>query len=131
MRVTLIYNPDAGGDHQPSGDDLLEWIHKAGHSATFQSSTDAAWERALQEAADVVAVAGGDGMVGQVAKRMIGKRVQQRIKLLLCKPWVVEGESVLRDDSRQQPKTVGPGQAFEFGPENTGQSDVARTASDQ
>ena len=75
MRVTLIYNPDAGGDHQPSGDDLLELIHKAGHSATFQSSTDAGWEKALQEAADVVAVAGGDGMVGQVAKRMIGKRV--------------------------------------------------------
>ncbi len=75
MRVTLIYNPDAGGDHQPSGDDLLELIHKAGHSATFHSSTDAGWEKALQEAADVVAVAGGDGMVGQVAKRMIGTRV--------------------------------------------------------
>ena len=75
MRVTLIHNPDAGGDNQPSGDDLLELIHKAGHSATFQSSKDAGWDKVLQEAADVVAVAGGDGMVGQVAKRMIGKRI--------------------------------------------------------
>ncbi|MGH7872623.1 MAG: diacylglycerol/lipid kinase family protein [Candidatus Binatia bacterium] len=75
MQVTLIHNPDAGGDHRPSGDDLLELIHKAGHSATFQSSKDAGWDKALEKASDLVAVAGGDGMVGQVAKRMIGRRI--------------------------------------------------------
>ena len=75
MNVTLIHNPDAGGDNQPSGDDILELIHKAGHSATFQSSKDVGWDKALQEAADIVAVAGGDGIIGQVAKRMIGRRI--------------------------------------------------------
>ena len=75
MQVTLIHNPDAGGDNRPSGDDLLELIHKAGHSATFQSSKDASWDKALEKASDLVAVAGGDGMVGQVAKRMIGRRI--------------------------------------------------------
>lgn len=75
MKVTLIHNPDSGGDNQPSGDDILELIHKAGHSATFQSSKDVGWDKALQEAADIVAVAGGDGIVGQVAKRMIGRRI--------------------------------------------------------
>ena len=49
MHVTLIYNPDAGGDHQPSGDDLLELIHKAGHSATFQSSKDAELGEGIEE----------------------------------------------------------------------------------
>ena len=75
MNVTLIHNPDAGGDNQPSGDDILELIHKAGHSATFQSSKDVGWDKALQDAADIVAVAGGDGIIGQVAKRMIGRRI--------------------------------------------------------
>ena len=75
MKVTLIHNPDAGGDNQPSGDDILELIHKAGHAATLQSSKDADWDKALQEPADLIAVAGGDGMVGQVAKRMIGKPI--------------------------------------------------------
>ena len=75
MKVTLIHNPDAGGDNQPSGDDILELIDKAGHAATLQSSKDADWDKALQEPADIIAVAGGDGMVGQVAKRMIGKQI--------------------------------------------------------
>ncbi len=75
MKVTLIHNPDAGGDNQPSGDDILELIHKAGHEATLQSSKDGDWDKALQEPADIIAVAGGDGMVGQVAKRMIGKPI--------------------------------------------------------
>ena len=73
--MTLIHNPDAGGDNQPSGDDILELIHKAGHSATLQSSKDVGWDKALQAAADIVAVAGGDGIVGQVAKRMIGRQI--------------------------------------------------------
>ena len=75
MKVTLIHNPDAGGDNQPSGDDISELIHKAGHSATLQSSKDVDWDKALQEPADIIAVAGGDGIVGQVAKRMIGKPI--------------------------------------------------------
>jgi diacylglycerol kinase (ATP) len=75
MKVTLIHNPDAGGDNQPSEADILELIHTAGHETTFQSSRDAGWDKALQEAADIVAVAGGDGIVGQVAKRMIGRHI--------------------------------------------------------
>jgi diacylglycerol kinase family enzyme len=75
MKVILIHNPNAGGDNQPSGDDILELIHKAGHEATFQSSKEVGWDKALQAAVDIVAVAGGDGTVGQVAKRMIGRRI--------------------------------------------------------
>lgn len=75
MNVTLIHNPDAGGDNQLSGDDILELIDKAGHSATLQSSKDNGWDKALQGPADIVAVAGGDGIVGQVAKRMIGRQI--------------------------------------------------------
>jgi diacylglycerol kinase family enzyme len=75
VKVTLIHNPDAGGADQPSGDDLMELIHKAGHEATIQTSKVSRWHDALREPADIVAVAGGDGIVGQVAKRLAGKHM--------------------------------------------------------
>jgi diacylglycerol kinase family enzyme len=73
MKVTLIYNPDAGSDNQPTGDQILKLIRDAGHSAVLQLSKVIGWEKALERAADVVAVAGGDGIVGKVAKHAIGK----------------------------------------------------------
>ncbi|TMA83666.1 MAG: hypothetical protein E6J74_35775 [Deltaproteobacteria bacterium] len=73
MRVTLIHNPDAGDGDQPSGDEILSLMRSAGYSAVYQSSKEPGWEKALEEPADIVAVAGGDGTVGKVAKRLIGK----------------------------------------------------------
>jgi len=73
MKVLLIHNPDAGGDNQPTGEQILHLIRSAGHSATFQSSTELDWEKSLDESADIIAVSGGDGTVGKVAKLMIGR----------------------------------------------------------
>jgi diacylglycerol kinase (ATP) len=75
MKVTLIHNPDAGGDKQADAADILGFIRGAGHSVRYQSLTETAWKNSLDEAADLVAVASGDGIVGQVAKRMIGKQI--------------------------------------------------------
>ena len=75
MRVTLIHNPEAGSDEQPSGDDLARLIRKAGHSMIYQSSKHADWQRSLDEPTDLIAVAGGDGVVGLVSKRLAGKHV--------------------------------------------------------
>jgi diacylglycerol kinase family enzyme len=75
MRVTLIHNPEAGSDEQPSGDDLARLIRKAGHSMIYQSSKHADWQRSLDEPTDLIAVAGGDGVVGLVSKRLVGKHV--------------------------------------------------------
>jgi diacylglycerol kinase family enzyme len=75
VKVTLIHNPEAGGDDQPSGEELLSLIRNAGHSVLYQTSKHADWQRALEQATDLVAVAGGDGVVGLVAKRLIGKPV--------------------------------------------------------
>jgi diacylglycerol kinase (ATP) len=73
MRVTLIYNPSAGEDEQLSADALVDLISRAGHSVVRHSSRDDEWDNALAEPADIVAVAGGDGTVGKVAKSLIGK----------------------------------------------------------
>ena len=75
MKITMIHNPDAGNDQQPSGDELLGLIRGAGHTAAYQSSKEADWDKALKEPGDLVAVAGGDGIVGKVAKKLIGKPV--------------------------------------------------------
>ncbi len=48
MNVTLIYNPDAGSDNQPTDDEILKLIRSAGHSAQFQSSNQIGWEKALE-----------------------------------------------------------------------------------
>jgi len=61
----MIHNPDAGDDQQPSGDELLGLIRGAGHTTAYQSSKEADWDKALKEPGDLVAVAGGDGIVGQ------------------------------------------------------------------
>ena len=49
-------------------------IRAAGHKAKYQSSKEKKWRRALKEPCDIIAVAGGDGTVGKVARRLIGSR---------------------------------------------------------
>ena len=73
MKVTLIHNPDAGTGTRVTADQLLRPIGNAGHTATYQSSKARNWHRALDVPADIIAVAGGDGIVGRVAKRCVGR----------------------------------------------------------
>ena len=75
MNVTLIYNPDAGSDDQPTDDEILKLIRSVGHSAECQSSNQIGWEQALEKPVDLVAVSGGAGIVGKVAKRMMTNSV--------------------------------------------------------
>ena len=75
MRVTLIHNPQAGDSEQHSADDFLAWITAAGHTVTCQSSKGDQWHKVLDDPGDLVAVAGGDGTIGAVAGRLLGRRV--------------------------------------------------------
>jgi diacylglycerol kinase (ATP) len=74
MRITLIHNPRAGSE-QPSRSELLTLVRGAGHEVSYQSSKDDEWEAALEREADLIVVAGGDGTVAKVAKRLVGRRV--------------------------------------------------------
>ena len=74
IKVTLIHNPSAGDDTQPSGDELVRLIRVAGHKVSYQSSKDKGWNKALKKSCDIVAVAGGDGTIGRVARRLIDRR---------------------------------------------------------
>ena len=75
MRVTLIHNPGAGKQGRSNADDLVELLEQAGHRVRYQSSKDDGWKKSLKQAADVVVVAGGDGTVSRVARRMAGRGV--------------------------------------------------------
>ena len=75
MQVTLVYNPGAGLRKQPNPRKLRKLIEAAGHRVRLQSSKEKGWTAALEKSADLVAVAGGDGTVGRVARRMAGRGV--------------------------------------------------------
>jgi len=52
---------------------LVELLCAAGHKVNYQSSKEKKWKKALKNPGDIVAVAGGDGTVGKVARRLIGR----------------------------------------------------------
>ncbi len=64
MRITLIHNPTAGSGQET--EELVRLIADAGHDVRPRSREDG-WERSLQDPADLVVAAGGDGTVGKVA----------------------------------------------------------------
>jgi len=75
MHVTLIHNPGAGDEQQPTAGQIEALMKEAGHKVRYQSTKENGWQKALKKSADLVAVAGGDGTVGKVARRLIGSGV--------------------------------------------------------
>jgi diacylglycerol kinase (ATP) len=75
MKATLIHNPSAGDDKQATLGQIEALLKEAGYKVRSQSSKEKGWRRALKKPADIVVVAAGDGTVGRVARRMIGKGI--------------------------------------------------------
>ena len=75
MRVTLIHNPGAERQGKKNAEQLVELLEDAGHEVRYQSSKDDGWKKALKKPAELVAVAGGDGTVARVARRMTDRGI--------------------------------------------------------
>jgi diacylglycerol kinase (ATP) len=71
VRVTLIHNPKAG-DEQHGREALQSLLADAGHDVAYRSIKEPDWEEALQAPGDLVVVAGGDGTVRKVFKKLAG-----------------------------------------------------------
>jgi diacylglycerol kinase family enzyme len=54
---------------------LKRLLEEHGHEVRYRSSKDKGWKKALKKPADLVVVAAGDGTVGKVARRMVGRGV--------------------------------------------------------
>jgi diacylglycerol kinase (ATP) len=74
VRVTLVHNPGAGRQ-ELDAKALLKLVRRAGHKPRYQSTAEKGWHRVLDKRADLVAVAGGDGTVAGVTRRMVGRGV--------------------------------------------------------
>jgi len=75
VRVTLIHNPGAGKSGAKEGKKLCRFLERHGHDVRYRSTKEDGWKGALKKPADLVAVAGGDGTVGKVARRLVGRGV--------------------------------------------------------
>jgi diacylglycerol kinase family enzyme len=75
VRITLIHNPGAG--RQAAGDaaKLRRFLREKGHEVRYRSSKEDRWKAALKKPADLVVIAGGDGTVGKVTRRMVGRGI--------------------------------------------------------
>ena len=73
MRVIIIHNPKAG-DNTHGREWLVRTVEAYGHQARYVA-TDQDWPRAVECGADLIAVAGGDGSVDEVARLMAGRAI--------------------------------------------------------
>src|SRR5438270_9848275 len=70
MRILLVHNPKAGSEGH-EGEDFIKALKKTGHRAIYQSSKEKGIAKALKKKIDLVLVAGGDGTVSKVARRVV------------------------------------------------------------
>ncbi len=75
MRVTLIHNPGAGKQGPRDAARLCELLGARGYKVRYRSSKEKGWKRALKKHAGLVVVAGGDGTVAKVTRRMVGRGI--------------------------------------------------------
>lgn len=72
MQATLIYNGNSGGAEETSADMLQAALKEAGFSPVYKrTESESDLEEALEGVNGLVLVAGGDGTVHTVAKRLI------------------------------------------------------------
>lgn len=74
MRVILIHNPGAGRQAEDAAR-LRHCLEACGYEVRYQSVKEDGWKEALKKPAELVMVAGGDGTVARVARRMVGRGV--------------------------------------------------------
>lgn len=74
MLVTLIHNPNAG-DQDEDGKSLRKLLRDAGHEVRYHSAKEDGWKRGLKKPADLIVVAGGDGTVGRVIRRVADRGI--------------------------------------------------------
>ena len=77
----LIHNPGAG-DQEHSKKKLLDLLEAQGYDCRYFSTKKEGWD-VLDPEVDLIIVAGGDGTVGKVARKMVEQQLNDKIPLAL------------------------------------------------
>lgn len=76
MKITLVYNPQAGGASIPV-EDLITGLEKRGAEVLAQNTKEEDYEQTLKRDCDFMIIAGGDGTIGKIAGKVmaLGKNI--------------------------------------------------------
>jgi len=72
MKITFLYNPQAGGSDLPV-EDLVNGLKKRGAKVFTQCTKEDDYMEALEKTCDFMLIAGGDGTIKQIAKKIVYK----------------------------------------------------------
>ena len=81
MRILLLHNPKAGSEEH-EGEDFVKALKKTGHKAIYQSAKKRGIGKALKKKFDLILVAGGDGTVTKVARRLVAMKSEIPLAVL-------------------------------------------------
>ena len=81
MRILLVHNPNAGSEEH-EGEDFIKALKKTGHKAIYQSAKKKGIGKALKKKFDLILVAGGDGTVTKVARRLVAMKSEIPLAVL-------------------------------------------------
>src|SRR5680860_1361126 len=73
MRALLVHNPSAGSG-EPTREVPVALLRDAGFSVTCSSSDEDKFNAALEQGADIVIIAGGDGTVAKIARHLPNRK---------------------------------------------------------
>jgi diacylglycerol kinase family enzyme len=74
MRALLVHNPDSGAE-EPSAEQMTAWLGRAGYETIYTRSRSDDLEAQLAQDADIIVLAGGDGTVARVARKLPDRSV--------------------------------------------------------
>jgi len=81
MRILLVHNPKAGSEEH-EGEDFIKALKETGHKAIYQSAKKKGIGKALKKNFDLILVAGGDGTVTKVARRLVAMKSEIPLAVL-------------------------------------------------
>ena len=77
MHATLVYNPQAKSTAKVTPEEILEALRQAGYDPSYTpTAAEEELDGVLQQARDLVVVAGGDGSIRAVATRLLKRNIR-------------------------------------------------------